>query len=116
MKEYQKHYKRRQGAVEAVTEGNVRLARGPGLAGAGAGIAILELLLKWNLPEIAHYGLAATAPLGFLIFAWAWIRLPLKAKFSGRALGAGLTTVVLGAVTLYLTLGGGEVPPVPPLN
>ena len=109
MKEYQKNYKSREGAVHAVTDGNVRLARGPGLAGAGAGVAVLGKILEWTFPEIANYGLAATGPLGLLLFAWAWIRLPLKAKFSGRALGAGIATLVLGAVAVFLTIGGGDV-------
>ena len=102
MKEYQKRYGDRQGQVEAVTEGNVRLGRGPAVAGVGAAIIVLARLLEFSLPQLALYGLAVTAPLGLLLLAWAWIRLPMRAKFSARALGAAVSTVLLGAITLYL--------------
>ena len=108
MKDYQKKYGDRQDQVEAITEGNVRLGRGPGLAGVGAALLVAAHLLKYTLPTFALYILAVTAPLGLLMLGWAWIRLPMRAKFSGRALGAAVTTLLLGALTLYLVFGGGD--------
>ena len=110
MKDYQQNYGARRDQVEAITEGNVRLGRGPATAGVGAALAVLSQLLEFSLPQVALYGLAITAPLGLLMLAWAWIRLPMRAKFSSRALGAAVSTLLLGALTLYLVFGGGEIP------